>query len=198
MQARSGEIAGCDSAGFLAEGVRGLTQAASQHQQAMIWSASVFDDCSMWVSKGAFRRSFEEWEEVLERKMRRKGKNVQLQVLNVSERLFVATLPSSTVLQDSSIASVEVQSPAQVLTVANAPTLYDRWLRWTVLSAEPPGDAVDPARDLERALRPEQPLRRTPWRVIVMLKDLYHVEDQGCVCDLSNFKWLVACNSVHS
>ena len=196
-----------------ASGLSRLASAQGTGAVIGLWSTNVFDDATMWVnSKSLKKDTYQEVEMHLKRKLDACGKNAHMQVLTQCENIFVARTdlssdPASPTAPDSAsviLSSSPVQSPCQVLPVANAMTVYDRWLRWTAVSTAGSGCAVDKDRELQQALD------AVAWKTIILAKDnlqlnmcLVHLQEQNLanapegspVREMSMLDFKCACHS---
>ena len=146
----------------------GLCKFASDERNVFFWSTNVFDDASMWVLKSQVQNQLTDVERVDPRvlqKLERKGKNVNLPVLNVNEDWFA--LKSDPVAADKfdCASAAEVFTPAQVLPLGNAGTVYNRWQRVTAHTMDGSGSFIDRRGDLTEVLS------NMSWRTLVMVKD---------------------------
>ena len=69
---------------------------------------------------------------------------------------------------DYSVAALEVQSPAQPVPCANAPTIYSRWKQWSAHTVIGAGAKVDVTNSIDRSI---DALGPDDWRTVLMTKD---------------------------
>ena len=102
----------------------------------------------------------------LKRKLESKGMNSHMPVLNICENVLWEKRLDSPVEPVCVVLGTEVHSPCQVLPVANASTVYNRWRRWTVLSTAGTGELVDAHQEVQHSMDQTE-----SWRTICMTKD---------------------------
>ena len=122
----------------------------------------------MWVQKRIIGASIatasvgEPLGKKLQQKLEMKGKNCHMPFLNVTEHVFRDRMLAEVGCRTS---CVEIQSPTQMLPQANAATVHNRWLKWTLLASGSTGEAVDSER------RVLQHIRNIEWVTLIMQKD---------------------------
>ena len=140
---------------------------------AAVFSTNIFDDASMWVRKpaGADRILGVDnagpgppGETMLARKLKLKGHNVFMPVLNLVERVFVRREHAS----HDGLLGTEVHSPCQVLSNPNASTVRDRWSNWSCITARGAGTSLCagvPESELQSIVM------KAPWKIVVLVRD---------------------------
>ena len=83
------------------------------------------------------------------KKLEHQAKNIHLPVLNRVEHLYTVgnckvDNGDGIVSEKPSMEGIEVSSPAVVLPAANASTVADRWMSWSVLLPRGPGKTMQP------------------------------------------------------
>ena len=166
-----------------ADYVKGLRRGCLSHVQAQAsalatfcgsddichtWSTNSFDDASMWVAKAEVTHAVTDQEKCDPRFLKKlsvRGKNCVMPVLNKVEHNDSWKDSVDDMQLQYHARGAHVHAPAQVLPVANAPTVYSRWQRFTALTTNGSGEKVDPDRSLDGSLRQQR------WKTVVMNKD---------------------------
>ena len=133
-----------------------------------VFSTNIFDDASMWVAKAEVEKHIKDIKSIpkrLQEKLESRGKNCHMPVLNLCENLFCEQSREANGAVDHFVCGSEVASPAQVLPLANAPTVTNRWEAWTVLQGSDPGIRVD----VGGVLAPK--LETPTWKTVMIIKD---------------------------
>ena len=123
----------------------------------------VFDDASMWLKKpprtvdtqdipAMIAAAPLEAQAKLQRHHRPRGRMMHTPVLNSTEHVFLTMDPVDGDTFEA-VAGALVHSPATALPKANHFTVRERLERWTIGNCGRPGRSVDPAGELEAALR---------------------------------------------